>query len=56
MAQYNKLMELLNKASQSLNDTSTHALMAGKFCLWADNYSKSDWFINSGQMITSVQI
>lgn len=52
-AQYHQLLELLNKqhlnsgGSQSTT-SSDHAMLAGKFCLLADNESKSRWLIDSG--------
>lgn len=52
VAQYQQLMELLNKQSlvsnsQTSQDHSDLAMLAGKTCLLVENFSKSEWLIDS---------
>lgn len=53
VAQFQQLMSLLNKQSNVSSDTqdqthSSHALLAGKTCLLAENSGKVGWLIDSG--------
>ncbi|XP_074352828.1 uncharacterized protein LOC141691979 [Apium graveolens] len=50
VAQYQQLMELLNKQNNSTDsqDHSHQAMLAGKVCFLADNIFNTEWLVDSG--------